>query len=86
MTNPDQMFHYVCLLKSQSDPSRHDTGLTEDLDSPLAKHNRGEVPSTTPFRPWCIDVAIAFRERNKAVAFENYLKSHSGRAFAKKHL
>lgn len=79
------MFYYVYLLKSQSDPSRHYTGLTKDLESRLAKHNRGEVPSTAPYRPWSIDIAIAFHERDKAATFERYLKTHSGRAFAKKH-
>jgi hypothetical protein len=29
--------------------------------------------------------AFAFTEKEKALAFEKYLKSHSGRAFAKKH-
>jgi hypothetical protein len=28
---------------------------------------------------------MAFRDKTKAVAFEKYLKSQSGRAFAKKH-
>jgi hypothetical protein len=36
-------------------------------------------------RPWQIETAIAFRSREKAAAFEKYLKSHSGRAFASKH-
>ncbi len=29
--------------------------------------------------------AIGFRERDKAATFERYLKTHSGRAFSKKH-
>jgi putative endonuclease len=29
---------------------------------------------------------VAFRDRDQAVAFEKYLKSSSGRAFAKKRL
>ncbi|MGB2938555.1 MAG: GIY-YIG nuclease family protein, partial [Phycisphaerae bacterium] len=40
---------------------------------------------TSKFRPWQIETAVAFRSKGKAVAFEQYLKSHSGRAFAKKH-
>ena len=79
------MFHYVYLLRSLQSPERHYTGLTEDLETRLAKHNRGEVPSTAPYRPWRIDVAVAFREQAKAADFERYLKSHSGRAFAKRH-
>jgi hypothetical protein len=35
--------------------------------------------------PWELVVAIEFAEERRAVAFENYLKSGSGRAFAKRH-
>jgi len=34
---------------------------------------------------WQIQTAVAFRDKAKSVAFEKYLKSQSGRAFAKKH-
>jgi len=79
-------FHFVYILSSQADPSRHYTGLTEDLDSRLRAHNSGQVPHTSKYRPWKIETAIAFQSREKAVAFEKYLKTHSGRAFAAKHL
>jgi predicted GIY-YIG superfamily endonuclease len=79
-------FHFVYILSSQADPSRHYTGLTEDLDSRLREHNSGQVPHTSKYRPWKIETAIAFQSREKAVAFEKYLKTHSGRAFAAKHL
>ena len=36
-------------------------------------------------RPWRIATAIVFRTKDKAIEFEKYLKSHSGRAVAKKH-
>jgi hypothetical protein len=29
---------------------------------------------------------VAFQDRSKASQFETYLKSHSGRSFAKRHL
>lgn len=78
-------FHYVYILVSESDESRHYTGLTDDLEARLKAHNAGQVPHTTKYRPWRIEIAIAFRSREKAAAFEKYLKSHSGRAFASKH-
>jgi predicted GIY-YIG superfamily endonuclease len=78
-------FHYVYILVSESDESRHYTGLTEDLETRLKAHNAGQVPHTAKYRPWRIETAIAFRSREKAAAFEKYLKSHSGRAFASKH-
>jgi putative endonuclease len=78
-------FHYVYMLTSEGEPSRHYTGPTKDLENRLKEHNSGHVPHTTKYRPWRIESAIAFRTRKKAVAFEKYLKSHSGRAFSAKH-
>jgi len=51
----------------------------------VAKHNRGEVGHTAKFMPWRIETAVAFLSRDKAAAFELYLKSGSGRAFARRH-
>jgi putative endonuclease len=78
-------FHYVYTLTSQADPSHHYTGLTDDLDKRLKAHNSGKVPHSAKHRPWKIETAIAFRSHKKAVAFEKYLKTHSGRAFASRH-
>jgi putative endonuclease len=81
----DGPFWYVYVLRSQAEPARHYVGMTEDLQARLNRHNSGHVPHTSKFRPWQIETAFAFRSKDKAVAFEQYLKSHSGRAFAKKH-
>ena len=78
-------FHYVYILVSGLNPHRDYTGLTEDLQARVRAHNSGQLPYTAKYRPWLIGTAIAFRSRKKASAFEKYLKSHSGRAFAKKH-
>jgi len=78
-------FHYAYILTSESDETRHYTGITEDLEARLKAHNAGQVPHTFKYRPWKIETAVAFRSREKAAAFEKYLKSHSGRAFAAKH-
>ena len=78
-------FHHVYILVSLTDNSRYYTGLTDDLEARLKAHNAGQVPHTAKYRPWRIETAIAFRSREKAAAFEKYLKSHSGRAFASKH-
>ena len=79
-------FHYVYILKSQGSPVHFYTGLTDDLADRLTKHNVGAVPHTARYRPWQIKKAIAFRDRTRAAAFETYLKSPSGRAFARKRL
>jgi len=78
-------FTYVYILISKTDATRRYTGLTEDLDTRLKSHNQGNNPHTFKYRPWKIETAIAFRSREKAAAFEKYLKGHSGRAFASKH-
>ena len=63
------------------------TGLTtNDLRARLAKHNAGEVPHTSKYGPWRLKTYIAFSDAAQAIAFERYLKSASGRAFAKKRL
>ena len=79
-------FHYVYILESERLPGHFYTGLTEDLADRLRRHNSGDVPHTAKFGPWKIKTAVAFRERESAVAFERYLKTASGRAFAKKRL
>ena len=48
--------------------------------------NAGEVASTAKFKPWDLVWYGAFPDKYKALDFEKYLKSHSGRAFAKKRL
>lgn len=37
-------------------------------------------------RPWRVVLSMTFEEATKAEAFERYLKSGSGRAFASRHL
>ena len=78
-------FHYVYVISSDADGHRYYTGLTDDLETRLKEHNSGKVPHTAKYRPWKIETAIAFRSREKAISFEKYLKSHSGRAFASRH-
>jgi|KBSSwiStaDraftv2_1062776.scaffolds.fasta_scaffold155077_2 predicted GIY-YIG superfamily endonuclease len=79
-------FHYVYILQSLKDPRRFYIGRADELVERLARHNRGAVSHTRDFAPWSIRTAIAFRERALAIQFERYLKSGSGRAFAKKRL
>lgn len=78
-------FHYVYILRSITNPDRHYVGLSEDLEERLKKHNAGQCWHTSKFRPWQIETAVAFRSKEKTADFEKYLKSHSGRAFARKH-
>ena len=77
---------YVYVLRSVSNPEHYYVGITGDLRARLKKHSAGEVPHTTKYRPWTIKTYIAFTDDQQAIAFEKYLKSPSGRAFAKKRL
>jgi predicted GIY-YIG superfamily endonuclease len=77
---------YVYILQSQKQLDRYYVGITADLRARLQKHNAGEVSHTSKFTPWQIKTYIAFSDENQARAFERYLKSASGRAFAKKRL
>ena len=76
---------YTYILRSLSNPEQRYIGSTSDLRSRLAKHNKGDVPHTAKFHPWKVEAYFAFETQEKAAAFEQYLKSGSGHAFAKRH-
>jgi len=76
---------YVYILESV-DSQHYYVGVADDVSARLAKHNSGSVPHTSKFRPWDLKSYVAFSDPEKAFAFERYLKSASGRAFAKKRL
>ena len=75
----------VYMLRSVSNPSRHYTGVTSDLDKRLKWHNAGQNVDTARDRPWKLVVAFHFADEQIARRFERYLKSGSGREFAKRH-
>jgi putative endonuclease len=76
--------HYVYLLRSESHPEETYIGLASDLKSRLQKHNDGGSAHTVKFRPWKLVTYLAFSSRQQASEFESYMKTGSGRAFAKK--
>jgi putative endonuclease len=75
----------VYVLRSLADPERHYVGITSDVERRLEWHNHGPSGQTVRGRPWSISVSITFPEEGTALRFERYLKSGSGRAFAKRH-
>ena len=77
---------YVYILQSDLADEHFYVGVTDDLRARLSKHNNGEVSHTSKFRPWRLKTYVAFADETKAFEFEKYLKSASGRAFAKKRL
>ncbi len=77
---------YVYILKSLEHGERYYVGISADLRARLAKHNAKEVPHTSKYAPWAFKTYVAFSSQTRAFAFEKYLKTASGRAFAKKRL
>ena len=78
--------YYVYILHTISSPVQKYVGFTKNLEKRLAKHNEGGCKHTAKFKPWEIVWFCAFPSKYKALDFEKYLKSHSGKAFASKRL
>ena len=83
MNRQDTRFVYV--LRSERDPDRHDVEITSNVARRLAWHNDGFNVHTARNRPWIVVVSMEFADEHVARRFERYLKSGSGRAFAKRH-
>ena len=78
--------HYVYILQSVDHPDQFYTGLCKDVSSRLAAHNARQSPHTAKFAPWRLLSSHYFERPETAAAFERYLKTGSGRAFASKRL
>ena len=77
--------HFVYILQSLSHPDRFYTGLCKDVDARLAAHN-GSIAPQLQIQAVETDSCHWFERVETASAFERYLKSGSGRAFAVKRL
>ena len=77
---------YVYLIQSIPSPAQRYIGVTSDLKTRLKSHNAGQSSHTSKFKPWKLVTYVAFSDESKAIDFEKYLKSGSGRAFAEKRL
>jgi predicted GIY-YIG superfamily endonuclease len=76
---------FVYVLKNEDHTPHFYVGLTSDVSARIADHNAGRCSHTASRRPWRRHVIIEFADETSAVRFERYLKSGSGRAFAKRH-
>ncbi len=79
------MLYYVYILNSISSPDRFYVGYTESIENRLDTHNSGGSVHTAKDKPWNMVMYSAFPNKETALNFEKYLKSHSGRAFSVKH-
>jgi len=78
--------HFVYVLRSSKNPKRLYIGCTKDIEKRLNDHNRGDTAYSKVYAPWNLEMYLAFKHRQLALAFEKYLKSGSGHAFMKKRL
>jgi len=74
---------YVYRLESEGTSK---FGYTTDMKRRLAEHNRGEVVSTAKHAPYNLIFYTAYDSARTARNYEDYLKTGSGKAFARKRL
>jgi predicted GIY-YIG superfamily endonuclease len=75
----------VYVLRSTVDSNHFYVGSTSNPAARLAANNDGLCAHTRKRRPWELHVVIQFPDERRALDFERYLKSGSGRAFARRH-
>lgn len=80
------VMYYVYLLKSTENPNQTYVGFTTNPSKRLKVHNNGGCPHTSKYKPWTMPITISFLDKNRALEFELYLKTGSGRSFSKKRL
>jgi predicted GIY-YIG superfamily endonuclease len=78
--------YYVYLIKSLHYPNQRYVGRTICIVDRVQKHNEGGSIHTAKYRPWELIMYLSFKNEAAAIAFEKYLKSGSGNAFANKRL
>jgi predicted GIY-YIG superfamily endonuclease len=76
---------FVYIIKSLKTPATYYVGLTSNIEARLAEHNAGLSSHTSEHGPWKRLVVIEFDEEKPAIDFERYLKTGSGREFARRH-
>ena len=76
---------FVYIIKSLSADCEYYVGVTSDFERRLEAHNAGLSTHTARYRPWRALIVIEFDEEKPALQFERYLKTGSGREFARRH-
>ena len=76
----------VYRIRSRQHPERSFIGVSRDVKNRLHRHNDGLVEATREHRPWKLSFYAAFSKKERAVEFEEFLKSPAGKTFGRKHL
>jgi putative endonuclease len=74
-----RIMFYVYILQSITNPDKTYIGYTNNLTRRLNEHNSGKCTYSSAYKPWKIICYTAFLEQEKAIAFEKYLKTSSGK-------
>lgn len=77
---------YVYIIKSITRPDKTYLGCTNNLRRRLRDHNSGQSTFTKSYRPWKLEMYLAFSCPSKAKSFERYLKGGGGWRFAERRL
>lgn len=77
------MYH-VYLIKSLTHSDQKYIGYTTNLKERLARHNSSGSFHTGKYGVWELVLCLSFKDKMRAIEFEQYLKSGSGNAFATK--
>jgi len=77
--------YYTYVLFSEKNPDVFYVGYTKDLKKRIDEHNNGCCRHSNMYKPWQLYCYFAFPVEKLAIDFEKYLKSGSGRTFAKRH-
>lgn len=76
---------FVYIIKSITTPDEYYVGVTSNVALRLREHNDGLSRHPSRHRPWRTLVVIEFDQEEPARRCERYLKSGSGREFARRH-
>ncbi|MFC7336603.1 GIY-YIG nuclease family protein [Haloferula chungangensis] len=77
---------YAYIIRSEMDYSKFYYGSTDNLRRRIRDHNSGKNLTTKDSKPWKLIWYGGFANEGEAREFERYLKTASGKAFARKRL
>lgn len=77
---------FIYILNSAKSPDQFYSGMTDNLESVLNKHNGRQVAETAKYAPWNLRTYIAFADEGRAFAYQNYLKTDQGKNYIKNRL
>lgn len=76
--------YYVYILKLSNDD--YYVGYSNDLKQRITVHDQGKCSATANYGPIKLVWYCCFKDKQKALDFETYLKKGTGHSFRKRHL